>query len=335
LCRRFDAAARAVASRESATASLDDCERRLKVWEDRLAEAERGLQALLLAGGAIDAEDLRRLNVLHAEARSLDQQIREAEQKLTVLSGPGPQYESFVETLADTTINKIEADLEALRQDHAQAATRRDLLLDERGSATTRLTGLSSDDTASELVASRETLVEQLRSNAREWSILTLARHLLERARSKYEAERQPDVLKHAQAFLRTVTDGRYTTLISPLGTHNVTIVGKDGGHKSPEQLSRGTQEQLYLALRFGLIRQFGENAEPLPVVVDDILVNFDPERERRAAKALADLAKTNQVLVFTCHPSTVALLREASPTIDVIELSGAANRHPVPPARN
>ena len=57
-----------------------------------------------------------------------------------------------------------------------------------------------------------------------------------------------------------------------------------EGGEvRRPEELSRGTAEQLYLALRFGLIEEFARHAEPLPVVMDDILVNFDEARTERA----------------------------------------------------
>lgn len=322
LCRRFDLAVRAAASREAATAKLAECRHRLKLSEDRLAESRAAMEALLASAGATDSEELRRLDALHTEALSLDQQIREAEQKLVMLSGPGSQFNDFLEKLAGTTIGDVEAESSEVLGAHTAAAALRDQLLDERGAASTRLADLSSDATGSELMARRETLIEQLNSAAREWSTLTLARHLLERARAKYEAERQPAVLKHAQSFFRAVTDGRYQTLISPLGTHNVTIIGQDNSHKTPEQLSRGTQEQLYLALRFGLIRQFAESAEPLPVVVDDILVNFDPERAYRTAQAFVELSQTNQVLVFTCHPETVALFTKADPRTQVIDLS-------------
>ena len=325
LCRRFDAALKAAAARQSARAPLADCERRLNGCEERLAESLRVLDALLAAAGVSDVEAFRKLAALHAEAAALDQEIREAEQKIVVLSGPGAQFTAFLDTLAATSIGDLEAESGNVLSALEQAATRRDLLLDERGSASARLASLSNDETASELRARRESLIEELRSKAREWSTLTLARHLLERARSKYEAERQPDAIKHAQAFFRTVTGGRYQTLISPLGSNNVTIIGQDGGHKNPEQLSRGTQEQLYLAMRFGLIRQFAENAEPLPVVVDDILVNFDPERAYRAAKAFSELARTNQVLVFTCHPATAELFKTADSRTQVIPLSGQA----------
>ena len=42
---------------------------------------------------------------------------------------------------------------------------------------------------------------------------------------------------------------------------------------------------------------------------MDDILVNFDPERARRTAESVAELAGTHQVLFFTCHPRTAELL--------------------------
>ena len=100
-----------------------------------------------------------------------------------------------------------------------------------------------------------------------------------------------------------------------------VAVTGSDGAVRQPEELSRGTREQLYLALRFGLVREFGEHAEKLPVVVDDVLVNFDPERARRAAEAFVELSETNQVLVFTCHPATVELFQRAAPQATIIEL--------------
>ena len=88
--------------------------------------------------------------------------------------------------------------------------------------------------------------------------------------------------------------------------------------------MSRGTREQLYLSLRFGLIREFGERTERLPVVVDEVLVNFDPKRAGHAARAFAELANTNQVLVFTCHPETVALFTDVASETQVIQIDPA-----------
>jgi len=50
-------------------------------------------------------------------------------------------------------------------------------------------------------------------------------------------------------------------------------------------------------------IRELAEHTERLPVVVDEVLVNFDPLRAQRTAAAFVDLSQTNQILIFTCHP--------------------------------
>jgi len=60
---------------------------------------------------------------------------------------------------------------------------------------------------------------------------------------------------------------------------------------------------------------------EPLPLVMDEVLVNFDPDRARRTAELIADVAQRNQVLLFTCHPETLALFRQVDPEIAVVGL--------------
>ena len=62
-------------------------------------------------------------------------------------------------------------------------------------------------------------------------------------------------------------------------------------------------------------------------MVVDEVLVNFDPERARLAAEAFANLAETNQVLVFTCHPDMVDLFAEAAGA-QVIEVESTVSNH-------
>ena len=164
-------------------------------------------------------------------------------------------------------------------------------------------------------------LTEQLSDLANSWQKLKIAEILLQRAREKFQKERQPDVIKHAESVFSDITKQRYTTLFAPPGDQAV-FVREDAMDKYPEHLSRGTKEQLYLALRIGLIREHGTRSEPLPVIVDEILVNFDPERTARACEALTDLSDTNQILVFTCHPDMVVKFKEAHEGTEVLQLN-------------
>jgi uncharacterized protein YhaN len=74
--------------------------------------------------------------------------------------------------------------------------------------------------------------------------------------------------------------------------------------------LSRGTLEQVYLSLRLANLELHYGDGLGVPVLMDDILVNFDPDRAARAAKVLEQFSRETgiQVLFFTCHPHVASL---------------------------
>lgn len=100
---------------------------------------------------------------------------------------------------------------------------------------------------------------------------------MLARSRAAHEEAHRPAVVQAAERYFTAWTDGRYRRIIAPLGSSIESVERSDGSRISLAALSRGTSEQLYLALRFGLVERFVETSgESLPIVMDDILVNFD-----------------------------------------------------------
>jgi uncharacterized protein YhaN len=81
-------------------------------------------------------------------------------------------------------------------------------------------------------------------------------------------------------------------------------IVGlRDAGDRvSVAGMSDGTRDQLFLALRLASLEHRLEKSEPIPFIVDDILINFDEDRTRAALQALGRLGTKNQVLLFSHH---------------------------------
>jgi len=147
-------------------------------------------------------------------------------------------------------------------------------------------------------------------------------RVIIKKAIENYEKERQPAVIKEAQSFFSKMTIGRYSRIFAPVGEAKIYVEDNDGRRKDIQDLSKGTAEQLYLSLRFGFIRDFSKRTETLPIVFDDILVNFDPERFRAACNAIKELTKTNQIFYYTCHPESVNLLTKDIPNSKKIEIS-------------
>lgn len=128
---------------------------------------------------------------------------------------------------------------------------------------------------------------------------------LIEKAKNSFN-ETQPD-LKNAQKYLSIMTDGKYSKINLDL----MEIQNDEGTiTKKWQDLSRGTKEQLYLALRLGYASNYSKDKitlKPngkvdLPLIIDDAFVNFDFTRTKNAIKCLKEFSKTNQILFFSCH---------------------------------
>ena len=318
LIRRLDEAQVAHGGRKQAGQQAETLRQQLEGRERRLRLAVDELAALLAAGGTDDPEEFRRRSRLSEERQELERRHGELRRNLERLSGPGDRLDSFMNDLADADLDALRGEAAGLDQRQADLESERIALNQELGEIRGELARLSSEEESSGLRVHRNSLLEQLQDHAREWAKLTIAEELLNRTRRKFEQERQPRVIQHAEEFFSNVTGQRYRHLYAPLGEQTITVIDADGSGKRPTQLSRGTREQLYLALRFGLIRGADEHAERLPVVVDEALVNFDPGRAYLAAKAFGYLAETNQVLVFTCHPATAEMFANAAGAVVV-----------------
>ena len=149
---------------------------------------------------------------------------------------------------------------------------------------------------------------------------LLTTRFLLEKAVEEWESRSQPEVYRRAGELLSLMTDGAWIRVVlSPEGTIIATDAARN--ERDPKHLSLGTCQQLYLALRIALLMCADNVGESVPILADDILVNFDSQRRAGAARALAQLARTRQVIVFTCHEEVVEAMGMADPACTVIDL--------------
>ena len=313
----FEDVRESVRKREGAEAELEEAELHLEVRKSDLEKAEEELGNLLQSGGAENAEDFRVRAGLSERRTGLEEKTRAALDRLQRLSGPGEALERLKADLANTDPQAIADEICRLEEDGDDADAEIVERSTERGSIQNALKALVGEEESSQLRMERNVLLEQINGHARDWARLTLAQNLLNEARRKFERDRQPGVVRHAEKFFTEITEGQYRQVYAPLGEQTITVTDSDGQTKQPSELSRGTREQLFLSLRFGLIRELGQRTEPLPVVVDEILVNFDPDRALRAAVAFTELSRTNQVLVFTCHPTVIEWFQNAAAEAD------------------
>jgi len=143
-----------------------------------------------------------------------------------------------------------------------------------------------------------QTLADKLADLCRREQALTLAREALASANSQLAQVYAPQLTGLAGQYLEQLTAGRYNGLILQQDLALSVRETESGLVRPLAVLSRGAQDQTWLALRLAMTRLL--LPKDAPIVLDDALLTFDPAREQAA---LAVLAKEHrQVLLFSCR---------------------------------
>jgi exonuclease SbcC len=106
---------------------------------------------------------------------------------------------------------------------------------------------------------------------------------------------------------LEAMTGGKHAGIVME-GPVPVGLTHAPGRAVSWDFLSAGTRDTLALALRLAMASYFLGDADGF-MLLDDPLVDMDPERQRAAAATLKEFGASRQLVVFTCHPTAAELL--------------------------
>lgn len=156
-------------------------------------------------------------------------------------------------------------------------------------------------------------MASRIREGVGQYLRLRMASVILRREIERYREENQGDLLMRGGAYFQRLTLDSFTGLATDFNKEDDPIllgVRPTGQRVRVEEMSDGTRDQLYLSLRLASLEKYLEASEPMPFVVDDILVNFDDQRAAATLGALAELARKTQVLFFTHHGRLVELAR-------------------------
>jgi uncharacterized protein YhaN len=298
---------------ESLAGVSEDARRlRRELWQQRQKrrQAARHVQLLRLRrmtlfakGGASDrAEFLERAGWVRRRAEcegllaTAQEELRAAGESEPDLAIVEDDLVEFNEDENRERIDELASELEQVERDLHAA-------FEELGSVKQSLKALESTCEASRLRFEASQTGYELKRTAEEWLGLALSRQALDRVRSNFERNCQPATLASASRYLERLTRGRYRNIWTPLGQRELRIDDERGQTLTIDKLSGGTREQLFLAVRMATVRQLAQQGVELPMVFDDVLVNFDQLRTEAAVETLLEFAQQNQqVLFFTCH---------------------------------
>ena len=213
------------------------------------------------------------------------------------------------------TYQDVSTELSNLRQ---ELKTKRELLQTLRD----KREQLASPQNIEEVHASLDEARTQLRKLAEKYAINRSISFILEKVKERAINRAREELLEPAGELLREMTGGAIQEISPSEDLKNkdfATLFARGEKHDSVDNLSRGTREQLFLAVRISRIQEI---EPPLPVILDDSLVNFDRFHLESAAQILSRLGKSHQIFLLTCHPHLVKYIHNSTETAQYWHLS-------------
>ncbi len=318
-----DAQARALASRlhEAREASMLTDQRQreeggIRSAEIELEQAMIHLERLSKEAGCANCDQ-------HLEAERRSQKRAQLEKDRAVCEdqlldvASGTDLSTFIAEAENADPDALDTRIDELDQNIAAREEELRSLDQTIGTERAELARMDGGDRAAETAEVAQTLLARLQVDVARYATLKLAAAVMSRGIERYRDKNQGPILARGSALFATLTGGSFAGLqIDDDGDGHSVLKGvrPDGRLVGVEGMSDGSHDQLYLALRLASLESWLQSHEPVPFVVDDILLNFDDRRATAALGALAELSRRTQVLFFTHHSHIVDLARARLP---------------------
>jgi len=269
------------------------------------------MQALVVETGCESVTGLPVKIRQSSQRRDLEKQRLELEDQLLNISGNCTLAELEAQAAA-LSPDMIPGRVEELNCEITDKSTLRDQALKDEDSAAKEIAALANRLDAASAASDLQNANAEILEFAEEFVRLTMAGQILRKAVEEYGNQASGPMLTRSSAVFAKLTRNSFCRLQLDVDSDRTILVGvhADGKLVPLDGMSAGTRDQLYLALRVASLELYFEQQAPVPLILDDVLVQFDDERAASALEVLADLASKSQVLLFTHHPHLVELAR-------------------------
>ena len=302
---RLKAARKAASVHDGLAEQRDAAATSIRDAKVRIDKAQALLGTLCREAGCERPDLLADLEARARQHRSLGQTLEAVDEQLRRLSA-GATVAAFTAEVESVDPDRIDTDLAAALEAIDTLEGERSELDQTIGMETAERRRMDGRATAAEHAENAEQLLGSLEADVLHYARLKIAALILSRTVEQYRDKHQGPLIRRASDLFARMTLGAFERLRAEYDEKgNPILMGirsGSGAQVTVDGMSDGTADQLYLALRLASLEQYLAGNEPLPFVIDDILLRFDDQRALATLDVLADLADSTQVLFFTHH---------------------------------
>jgi len=272
-------------------------------WHRKEKELLLRQQELLHKAGMESSNEYRQHLIDEDQYKQWQTIYKQSQVQLDLLAPDAENKDLFYRRLREGNKDNWLDELAHSEREIASIEDKLAILYERRGQIVESMRALGSDQEQHQMLQEREALQNELESALEDWATQVLMSHCMDKAQQSYEQEKQPHMLELASSYIERLTGGIYTFDIRGIN-EGVSLVSGNGERLELKFWSSGLADQVYLALRLALAKVFSYQVESLPIILDDILVRFDENRQRSALELLAEIGKNQQIWLFTCQRS-------------------------------
>ena len=287
-------------------------------------EIEATLQPLMEQAGTTDMQALAQAIERSGQRHQVEQKITQHQQQL-MQAADGLSIDQLREEAADIDPDQLHARLDSLDHESSQLVTMIRQLSTQQGQQKSDFDALNGHDLAARAAGRQQEAVTRMADAAERYLRLKTAARLLAWSIEKFRETRQGPMLAKASALFSELTLGRFSRLVVDTDEQDkprLQGIRDNGQPVDVSGLSEGTRDQLYLALRLAALECQSGDGRRLPLIADDLFINFDDERTCAGLRVLAQVSRNRQIIFLTHHAHLVPLARQVlGEQLDVIEL--------------
>ncbi len=310
LSERLELISRAINEQRIHVSARKELATKYKLLRARLNKTKRELdrqlgikQRLLAAVGAESEEAYRSIAAKHVLRRKLEKKRAELDDQIRLSIGKQFKHEELQEIFANFGAGGLDKRWEALQAEVELDREEQNRMMQLRGELMQEVKALGDDSRLDEVRLELNSIETEIGKLKLKWQELGASTQMLEMIRESYESKRQPETLMEASGYLEKLSDRKYTRIWTRMTGEELLVDNVNGESIAVDKLSRGTREAVFLSLRLALVGAYARRGALIPMVLDDVLVNFDGQRARNAAEVLYDFSRNGyQILMFTCH---------------------------------
>ena len=283
------------------------------------------LQPLRVAAGIDDMALLGPAIARSEERRQIEHEIQRIETALRE-AGDGQPIESLRTEAASIEPDQLQVELNRLGTEAGQVVEDISRLGAQHGQLKAAFDALNGSDAAARAAARQQEAAAGMAEAAERYLRLKTAARLLQWSMERFRQTRQGPMLARASEIFQALTLGSFSRLLVDADSHDsprLMSIRADG-NKPVEVpgLSEGTRDQLYLALRLAALDQQASQGSRMPLIADDLFINFDDRRTEAGLQVLGEVSRRMQVILLTHHDHLAPLARQVlGDGLNVIEL--------------